>query len=91
MPAAPGGSVRPRRAADLDISASEDGCIVSRPGQDKIHFLNPTAVFILELCTGENNCEEIAALVKQAYNLTEAPVADVRNTLEQLESDGLLQ
>ena len=81
----------PRRVDGLEITASEDGCIVSRRGQDRIQFLNPTAVLILELCTGESSPEQIADLVKEAYSLPEAPVADVRQALKQLKAEGLLR
>jgi len=80
----------PKRADDLDISTSEDGCVVCRPGLDRIHFLNPTAVLILEFSNGENSPEQIAGLVKEAYGLPEAPVADVQEALKQLKAEGLL-
>jgi hypothetical protein len=80
----------PRRADDLDISTSEDGCVISRPGQDRIHFLNPTAVLILELCDGEKSFEAIVELVQEAYNLPDPPADDVREVLSQLMAEGLL-
>jgi hypothetical protein len=80
----------PRRPDDLDISTSEDGCVISRPGQDRIHFLNPTAVLILEFCDGEKSVQQIAELVQEAYDLPEPPADDVREALEQLKADGLL-
>lgn len=84
------GASNPKRADDIDISPSEDGCIVSRPGKEKIHFLNPTAVLVLEFCTGENSPDEIAALIQAAYRLTEPPADDVQQILARLKSEGLL-
>ncbi len=81
----------PRRVDGLEISTSEDGCIVSRRGQDRIQFLNPTAVLILELCTGESSPNQIADLVQEAYSLPESPLEDVRQALRQLKAEGLLR
>jgi Coenzyme PQQ synthesis protein D (PqqD) len=80
----------PRKIDGLDITASEDGCIVSSPGSDRIHFLNPTAVLVLEFCNGENRPEEIVDLVQKAYHLLEPPFEDVQAVLEQLKVEGLL-
>jgi hypothetical protein len=80
----------PMHVGNLDISPADDGCVIYDPEQDRIHFLNPTAVLILELCNGENSLEQIADLVKQAYGLPEAPAEDVREALKQLKAEGLL-
>jgi hypothetical protein len=80
----------PKRVNDLDISAAEEGCIISRAGCDRIYFVNPTAALILELCTGESSVEQIADLVQEAYKLPLAPVEDTREALKQLEAEGLL-
>jgi hypothetical protein len=81
----------PKRVNGLDISAAEEGCIISRAGCDRIYFVNPSAALILELCTGESSVEQIADLVKGAYHLPQAPVEDTRAVLKQLEAEGLLE
>ena len=80
----------PKRVNGLDISAAEEGFIISSAGSDRICFVNPTAALILELCDGESSVEQIAELVRQAYNLPQAPVEDTRAVLKQLEAEGLL-
>jgi len=80
----------PRHFPGLEISQSEDGCVIGRPGQDLVHFLNPSAVLILELCNGLNTPEQIAELVKGAYGLPESPVDDVYTVINQLSEAGLL-
>lgn len=80
----------PKRIHGLDVSLAEEGCIISREGTDRIYFVNPTAALILEFCTGENSVEQIADLVKQAYNLPHAPVDDTLAALKQLAAEGLL-
>jgi len=87
---AAGWSRKPKRIADLDISVTEDGCVVSKPGHDAMHYLNPTAVLVLELCNGQHSPEQIAELVKEAYGLPDAPVGDVHEALKRLKAEGLL-
>jgi len=83
-------SGNPRHVDDLDMSPSDDGYIIYQPDRDRVHFLNPTAVLILELCNGENSPEQIVDLVKQAYSLPAAPVTEVHEALKQLKADCLL-
>ena len=80
----------PRHVDNLDINPADDGYIIYQPEQDRVHFLNPTAVLILELSNGENSPEEIVELVKQAYGLAEAPAEEVHGALKQLKAEGLL-
>ena len=87
FPARPG----PKAKAGLDINLTEDGYIVFQPELDRVHYLNHSAVLILELCTGENPAREIAALVQQAYALPEPPFAMVDETVANLNEQGLLE
>jgi len=84
-------SRNPQRVHGLDISTTEDGCVVTREGHDRIQFLNPAAVLILEFCNGENSPEQIADLIREAYHLPESPVQDVLEALKQLASEGLVR
>lgn len=84
-------TANPRQIDDLDLSPADDGYIIYQPEQDRVHYLNPTAVLILELCNGRNSSAEIVELVKQAYSLPHAPVEEVRKALTQLAAEGLLQ
>jgi hypothetical protein len=80
----------PKHIADLDISPADGGYIIYRAEQDRVHFLNPTAVLILEFCSGTNSPDQIVELVKQAYGLTHSPVEEVNEALRQLIAEGLL-
>jgi hypothetical protein len=84
------GTAFPRHRDNLDISPADDGYIIYQPELDIVHFLNPTALLILELCTGENSPDQIVDLVKEAYGLSDAPVQEVHETLKQLRKDSLL-
>jgi|SRR5947209_15935845 len=82
----------PAQIEGLDIKPADDGYIIYQPDQDRVHFLNPTAVFILELCNGKNSVEEIVELVKQAYGLDDEPVSKVvSDALGSMKAEGLLQ
>jgi len=81
----------PRYIADLDINPADDGFIIYQPEEDRVHFLNPTAVFILELCNGKNSMADIIEVVQHAYGLADAPVNVVQEAVTKLKQEGLLQ
>ena len=87
-----GGAINgnPKHIDDLDISPAEDGYIIYQAELDRVHFLNPTAVVILEFCNGRNSPEEIVEVVREAYGLQEAPVLEVQDALLKLKVEGLL-
>jgi hypothetical protein len=81
----------PRQVHGLEIRPEGDGYIVYQPKQDRAHFLNPTAVLVLELCNGMNSTDEIVNLVKQAYDLPDPPAEGVHQAVTQFMSEGLLR
>ena len=74
----------------LEINPAEDGFIVYQPEFDRVHFLNATAVLILELCNGKNSEQQIVELIEEAYSLKEKPEEIVREALAKMKDDGLL-
>ena len=52
-------SSRPRRQAGVEVHSVEDGCVVWVPATDQVHFLNDTAMHILELCDGSLDVNEL--------------------------------
>jgi hypothetical protein len=50
----------PKRVDGLEINPAEDGFIIYQPEQDRVHYLNHTAVLVLELCNGKNTAAGIA-------------------------------
>jgi hypothetical protein len=81
----------PKQLAGLDISEAEDGYIIYQPDLDRVHYLNHSAVLILELCNGANSLPEIAELVRQAYGLDELPEKMVGDTVATLRDQGLIE
>jgi len=84
-------SAYPRHIDDLDINPADDGFIIYQPEEDRVHFLNPTAVFILELCNGRNSMADIIEVIQHAYGLADAPVNVVQEAVTKMKVEGLLQ
>jgi hypothetical protein len=80
----------PKAVDGLEINAVSDGYVVHDSNRDRIHYLNPTSAVILELCTGTVPARDIPALIQQAYELSEPPVADVAECLESLRRERLI-
>lgn len=81
----------PKCVADLDINPAEDGYIIYQAEQDRVHYLNPTAIFILTLCDGEKSVSEITHLVEEAYALPEPPGTQVEDVISRMKHEGLLE
>ena len=85
------GTEPPRKAGGIEIDEVADGYVVYQPAFDRVHYLNHTAVIVLELCTGENDAAAIAGFVQRAYELSEPPAAEVGACLERLVKVGLVE
>ena len=82
--------LRPRQAPDLEITEVVEGFVVQRRDDDRIHFLNPTAAFILESCDGRLRAGELPGLIASVFELDQAPRDDVEACLTALLREGLL-
>jgi len=81
----------PRRAEDIEVNQVPDGYIVYQPSHDRVHYLNHTAVLVLELCTGRVRAADIPRLLKEAYDLPEPPTDEVAACLDTLSTEGLVR
>jgi hypothetical protein len=81
----------PRAAAGIEVNLVEDGCVIYDPALDRVHYLNHTAVLVLELCTGDIKAADLPGLVQSAYGLPEAPVQEIEACLDKLIAEGLLR
>jgi hypothetical protein len=86
----PAGLDNPRKADDLEVSEVVDGYVVYQPARDRVHYLNRTALIVLELCTGAHDPGQITAAVQEAFDLPEPPTAEVDACLAQLRSESLV-
>lgn len=84
------GTERPRKADGIEINEVAGGYVLYHTAFDRVHYLNHTAVIVLELCTGENDAATIAGFVQHAYELPEPPAAEVAACLDQLLREGLV-
>jgi hypothetical protein len=79
------------RAPNLEIHSVSDGYVIYQPERDRIHYLNHTSVIVLELCNGGTTAREIAAFLKDAYNLSELPTSDVEECFTKLCAEQMVQ
>lgn len=70
--------------------AAEDGFIIHEEPQDRVHYLNPTAAAVLQLCDGATSEGEIAHLLQEYFGLPEPPLDEVARVLEQFLDEGLI-
>ncbi len=82
--------IRPERAAGIELREVTDGYVAYDPARDRLHFLNPTAVMLLEVCDGKLSARELPELLAAAYRLPETPTADVERCVGKLLAEGLL-
>ena len=84
-------SACPRLAAGAEINEVADGYIVYQADRDRVHYLNHTAVLVLELCNGRIRADEMPDLLRQAYDLPARPTDEVAACLTQLFAEGLVR
>lgn len=81
----------PKRAEGLEIIPADEGYVIYEEQNDRVHYLNPVAALIYELCDGVNSTESIMEMVQQSFGLPDPPAAEVTTALEQMKREGLLQ
>ena len=81
---------RPLRAPGLEINEVTDGFLVYQRDRDRLHFLNATAILVLESCDGTLAAAELPPLVAAAFDLDAPPIGDVASCLAALLKEGLL-
>ena len=79
------------KARNLDINEAPDGYVVYDDAGAKVHFMNVTAASILDLCNGQTSVGAIYKLIQEAFDLDEAPKADVDTCLNDFLSNGLVE
>lgn len=83
--------MRPRRAAGVELSEVTDGFLVYEPARDRVHYLNPTAVLLLEICDGTLAAADLPGFLAAAFTLPEPPHDEVAACLGKLLAEGLLE
>lgn len=84
-------AARPSQARAVEINKVADGYIIYDPERDRVHYLNHTAVLVLELCTGEVRAQDIPELLRAAYDLSTSPTDEVAQCLTRFYEEGLVR
>lgn len=79
-----------QRSEGLDVNKVPDGCVVYQAAIDRVHFLNPTAMVIFELCDGNLSVSEIQEILVSAYELEHFPDEDFFGCFSDLVAEGLV-
>ena len=82
---------RPVQVEGHTVFDEPDGCIVHQPTRNRVHFLNHTAAFVLELCTGRHTIGEVEGIFAGFFGMAEPPKAAVAKALRQLIAEGLVR
>jgi len=79
-----------RQVEGLEINQVEDGFIIYDPNRDSVHFLNHTAVFMLELCNGKHEADEMIRIIREAYGVENISRDDMVGILDRFMEEGLV-
>ena len=60
----------------LEKTQVPDGFVIFKADTEKVHYLNPSAAVIFELCDGKKSLGDIAMFMREAYGLPEAPLTE---------------
>jgi PqqD family protein of HPr-rel-A system len=81
----------PRQVDGLELKPVEDGAVIYDRDGDRVHYLNPTAALVLELCDGASDAAEIARLLQAHFGLEAPPRAEVESLIAQLLDESLVE
>jgi hypothetical protein len=74
----------------LEVTQVPDGVVIFQASRDRVHYLNPTAAIVFELCGLGKSRGEIESFMFDGFSLAATPADDVGSCLVALESEGLV-
>jgi hypothetical protein len=74
-----------------EVSHMPDGFVVYQVKEEKVHYLNPTAAMIYELCGTRLTVAGIAAYLQKSFSLPEPPMAEVVDCIDTLVAQRLIE
>lgn len=80
----------PEQHPNLKIFEADDGYVVYHRERDRVHFLNHTAVLLLELCNGKHSVAEMTGILEKSYGLDQPPEKEVVDIINSFEQEGLI-
>lgn len=75
----------------LELSQVPDGYVIYQVRRDRVHFLNPSAVAVFELCREGITVPEVVRYLQQAYDLPTPPEDMVRDCVDLLVTEELIR
>ena len=78
------------RGSGFDIGELPDGYIVTDTKTGRVHYLNPVAAIIFEMCDGMQSVEAITQLLRREFSLDDAPGGQVTSCISTLLAEGLI-
>ncbi len=79
-----------KQVGGCEVSHIPDGYMVHQAEPEKVHYLNPTAAIVYELCDGAQSVTAIANFLQSNFSLPEPPVAEVQDCIASLLVEGLI-
>lgn len=79
-----------RQSSGCEVSQMSDGVVVYQGERERVHYLNPSASLIFDLCGEAQSVEAIAEYLKDAFSLPEPPRGEVTQCIGQLLTEGLI-
>lgn len=80
----------PRKMDGLEVHQVTGQFVIYQPSDDAVHYLNPTAAVVLELCDGSLSITQIAEAIRDLYGLPAVPQEEVQRAIESLKQSGLV-
>ena len=78
------------RGSGFDIGELPDGYMVTDAKTGRVHYLNPVAAIIFELCDGIQSVAAITQFLRREFSLDSAPEAQVASCLSTFLAEGLI-
>lgn len=75
----------------LELTQVPDGYVIYQVRRDRVHFLNPSAVAVFELCSEGVAAPEIIRYLQDAYQLEAPPTEMVRECIAMLVTEELIR
>jgi len=68
-----------------------DGLVIYQESSGLVHYLNPTAALVYELCGAGETLGSIADFMKSAYSLDIQPIDEIEACVRGLLAEGLIE
>lgn len=74
-----------------DAVETADGMVVYQTNNEKVHYLNPTAAIVFELCDGRQSVGAITSFMHTTFELNDAPSEEVNTCIQSLLDEGIIR